>query len=245
MNTKEKVIAEINRFLASDNKYLLLTGTFQNEKHPLVLDMLAMTPGPLSILFRSSTMQNASLFLENKKPRSRGTPIILGTHKIYLDSINKTSWRISPKQVDVGILYPIDAFSPSEGHACVEDFLTRGAQKIFLVSWTDNVDLTWTDSLSCVHAIYDAEAERPDYHKRMLESIQARPRTIRNLPQYAQDTDPNFLKKIFCKGKCGEYRWMRLNKQNPGDEALRKANDFEYKATCLKCGYVATDNYNW
>ena len=66
-----------------------------------------------------------------------------------------------------------------------------------------------------------------------------------NLPIYARDKDKNRLMKHLCKDKCHSTRWGVLNKDYPGYSILKEAKMGEYKLTCLKCGNVAYDNYNW
>ncbi|RMR37942.1 hypothetical protein ALP36_02002 [Pseudomonas syringae pv. coriandricola] len=64
------------------------------------------------------------------------------------------------------------------------------------------------------------------------------------LPAYASDTDRSKVINIVCRDCC-KVRWAILNKPFPGFERLKTAGMAEYRAICLKCGYSATDNYNW
>ena len=68
---------------------------------------------------------------------------------------------------------------------------------------------------------------------------------INKLPLYAQSTQTNFLVQILCRGTCRINRWAKLNKSYHGQSALRDAPAGEFTATCLMCGYEASDNYNW
>ena len=67
------------------------------------------------------------------------------------------------------------------------------------------------------------------------------------LPQYAQAADPERVVQIFCKGECRESSWAEMNVPYPGKAELKKdsAGPPKFRATCLRCGYVATDSYNW
>jgi len=65
------------------------------------------------------------------------------------------------------------------------------------------------------------------------------------LPDYAKNADRAKVVQLLCKGKCGRGRWAELNKPYPGKDALHKAQMGEYKATCMRCGVPALDNYNW
>lgn len=65
------------------------------------------------------------------------------------------------------------------------------------------------------------------------------------LPNYASKADRAKVIQLLCKGKCGAVKWAEMNKPFPGQEVLSKAGMGEYKATCLRCGSTAQDNYNW
>lgn len=65
------------------------------------------------------------------------------------------------------------------------------------------------------------------------------------LPNYAQSADRKRVVKILCKGKCGTTRWAEMNVDYPGQEVLRNSDLGDFTATCLKCGQVAKDSYNW
>ena len=69
--------------------------------------------------------------------------------------------------------------------------------------------------------------------------------SIRSLPAYAQRADPTRLVRILCKGPCRKTRWGEMNADYPGKDVLRNAQPGEFTATCLVCGYVARDQYNW
>jgi hypothetical protein len=65
------------------------------------------------------------------------------------------------------------------------------------------------------------------------------------LPDYAKGADPSRLVKLLCKGKCSRVRWAEMNQPYPGKTEMRKAEMGVYTATCLYCGKIAYDNYNW
>jgi hypothetical protein len=67
---------------------------------------------------------------------------------------------------------------------------------------------------------------------------------VGNLPSYASGADRSRLISITCRD-CSKVRWAVLSKPFPGVERLKAAGMREYRAICLKCGYSATDNYNW
>lgn len=245
MNTKADAIAGIQSFLKSSSRILLLTGTYQNMKHVLLLKQVLTLSQPVSVLFRANSREHIEQFLNpvgiQKVPEGGAR---FGTHRVYGDTINTRSWQSSPAQVDVAVVYPADSLDARSGPVCVEDLMRR-AQKVCLVSWTDNKDLGWTSPFNPVRLVYDAEEERPDYHKTMLSHTAGASRqSFPGLPEYAQSTPAEFLVKIYCD-TCAYNRWARLNKPYPGDDALKAASMGEYIATCLMCRAEALDNYNW
>lgn len=254
MNTRQNATQSILSFLRTDDQFLLLTGTHQYEKHVLVLSTIFSNyPAPATILFRASHSNNIQRDLSlvpeltlTKKPKP-GDSIIHGEFILYVDTMNRRTWYSSPSGVDVAILYPIDALGYDEGDDCVQDLIRRKAKKIFLVSWTDSKNFGWTDQFNPIRVIFDAAEEDPEYHQRVLESVafpSSREPISENLPQYAQSTSKEYLVKIYCR-TCQRTRRARLNQKYPGKSALRNAEIYEYKATCLKCGEEAFDNYNW
>jgi hypothetical protein len=255
VNTRKKAIEEILSFIQSKERFLLLTGTYQNEKHVLALSLvLSKYPAPATVLFRANHLRNIEDFLSPvlkliKGPKS-GVPInVHGGYVLYTDTINPLSWSSSPRNIDVAMVYPIDSLDYEAGDDCVQDLIrARNARKIFLVSWTDDIDFGWTNQFNPVRVIFDAEEENPAYHKRMMDALASSPRSKvinEKLPSYASSIPEPFLVKILCRGKCHTARWARLNDPYPGRSALRSASIGTYIATCLVCGYEATDNYNW
>lgn len=66
-----------------------------------------------------------------------------------------------------------------------------------------------------------------------------------DLPKYAQKSAKSRLVKILCKHGCREERWAEMNVDYPGEGVIEVAEFGDYEATCLKCGVVAKDPYNW
>ena len=65
------------------------------------------------------------------------------------------------------------------------------------------------------------------------------------IPKYARRADPLRLVKVTCRSGCRKERWAEMDKPYPGDDVLSSAQVGDYTATCLKCGAVARDPYNW
>ena len=66
-----------------------------------------------------------------------------------------------------------------------------------------------------------------------------------SLPNYAARTNRRRLVKILCRSKCRSTRWAEMDRDYPGKDVLKKAPMGVFHATCLVCGYIASDNYNW
>ncbi|MCB2173381.1 hypothetical protein KQH65_11640 [archaeon] len=250
MNTKENATKEIIHFLHSDEETLLLTGTHQNVKHTLALECVLSFYPSSTLLFRTGN-RNFEDFLSpvikiNQRFKSGFPYKLMNNHVLYLDTVNPASWSKTPTSIDVAIVYPINALNEIEGDRVVNDIIRRKAKKTLLVSCTDNKTYDWTEQYQPTKVVYDAEAERPSYHQEMLKITDKKnaPFFVHNLPQYAKSTPHEYLVKILCRN-CGSTRWARMNTPFTGKTAMREANFGELEAICLKCGYRATDNYNW
>ena len=176
MNNRQQATEKIIDFIKSENKILLLTGTYQYEKHKLVLQQIARSVlSPSSILFRANGMDNVSSFLGKSTTRFQtGTPYKLGNHKLFIDTINVGSWKRTYDEYDFAILYPIDSVLKMKNKEAILDDLCihRHIGKIFIVSWTDHEsdDYSWLDKYQLNdRVIFDAEEENPKYHARVLE----------------------------------------------------------------------------
>lgn len=257
MTTREKVSRQLVLFSTfSDRKVLLLTGTHQYRKHILALSTIFdCYRSPSTVLFRTNHARNADDFLapiigkSGMAPRVKtGRPMnIAGGYRLFADTINPLSWKSTPSSIDVAVVYPIDSLDYDYGEKCVHDLMRRDVKKVFLVSWTDNVDgYGWTNQFDPVHVVYDAKEDDPEYHNRVLGCMSggSTRRIPKKVSRYAQHVPHEYLMRIFCD-KCRTTRWAELNKPYPGPTALKKAEAGEYTAKCVKCGYEAMDNYNW
>lgn len=174
MNTKENAIKSIFDFLQSEEKSMLLTGTHQFIKHELVLETIINHVAAKSdILFRVNSMKHLGSILEDFNSNYQtGVAYIAGKHHIYFDSFNKTSWKNTSYEYDLAIVYPIDSIlrNNNKKEVLQDLFDVRDINKIFLISWTDNpaYDFRTLSDYYDRHAVYDAEEEDPDYHKRVL-----------------------------------------------------------------------------
>jgi len=65
------------------------------------------------------------------------------------------------------------------------------------------------------------------------------------LPAYARGADRGRLVRVLCKGQCGMVRWAEMSVDFPGIDCLRNSQVGDFQATCLVCGRVARDSYNW
>ncbi len=172
-NAKEKIID----FLASDKKALLLTGTHQNEKHVLVLHSIVNAVSkPSSILFRANSMDNlGSFFKAHTKNFKTGKPYKMGKHAMYIDTINKASWKNTKHHYDYAIIYPLDSVLKISGREEIfkDLYVHRNVGKIFIVSWTDHRIYNYEDLAEFYdeHVVFDALEENPAYHQRVINVL--------------------------------------------------------------------------
>ncbi len=177
MNGKEQAIEEIEEFLKSDDKGLLITGTHQYQKHVLVMKILNKYYKNAHILFRINSMDNLTddAFIGLSKKPKAGEKIKIGNNYYEFDSFNtRSTWSRTSNNFDFAILYPIDALCRSMKKDAIKDLYTdKNIDKIFLCSWTDNLnyDFSKFSEFYSKHVIYDAEEEEPDYHQRVVNNI--------------------------------------------------------------------------
>ncbi|EGO63465.1 hypothetical protein [Acetonema longum] len=177
MNRKQQAIKDIENFLESDEKCVLITGTHQYEKHKLVMKILNTHYKNAHILFRINSMDNITddIFIGLSKKPSAGAQIKLSNNYYEFDSFNTSStWRKTSNRFDFAIFYPIDALCRSLKKEAISNlFEYKSIPKIFLCSWTDNsyYDYSKLSEFFSRQVIYDAEEEDLAYHQRVLESI--------------------------------------------------------------------------
>ena len=108
MNTRENLRSEIIAFLKSDKeKIMLITGTHQFEKHMEVLRTLNKNvQDGVKVLFRLNGKDNIeSIFQHSLKSAKLNTRIKVENLRMYIDTINKKSWR--NERYNVSIMYPV------------------------------------------------------------------------------------------------------------------------------------------
>lgn len=147
MGNKHETIYEIDKFLDSDEKGILITGSNAYEKHLLVMALLEKHYSGAKILFRINGMQNITdgAFLGsvgvNKQPKA-GEQIQIGHNYYEFDSlINRGTWDKTGRDFDFAICYPVDALAWKKNSEPIEElFKYKNIGKIFLCSWVDQPD---------------------------------------------------------------------------------------------------------
>lgn len=178
MNNKEECFNKIMEFLNNEDKCILVKGTNQYKKHKLVMSIINKHYKNEKILFRVNGMENIS---DNpflgwtgiKKKVKSGENIKIGNNYYQFDSMNTSNtWFNTDKKFKFAIVYPIDPIIRNKKYEALENlFNNKDLEKIFLISWTDSKKYDYngleryTDSI----AIYDAEEEDVEYHKRVVE----------------------------------------------------------------------------
>ncbi len=177
MNGKQQAIEQIEDFLKSNEKCILITGTHQYQKHRLVMKILNKNYKNAHILFRINSMDNITddAFIGLSKKPISGERLKIANTLYEFDSFNtSSSWSKTSSNFDFAILYPIDALCRSMKKEAISNlFEHKNIRKIFLCSWTDNIDydyLKFSEFFSR-QVIYDAEEEDSAYHQRVIDSI--------------------------------------------------------------------------
>jgi hypothetical protein len=183
LTNRDNAIKQLTEFVASDSeKVILLKGTHQYAKHSLILAMIAHYEEFKTGVFRSNSLQNVSMFLEQAGYKSAlgkrftsGKPYNLSGTSFYFDSLfTRSTWSKTPRELDFAILYPMDSFCESKKELkkeLLEDILQRKrVKKVFIVTWTDlRHDYEWLNEYVDRTVIYDVKEEDPAYHQRVLD----------------------------------------------------------------------------
>ena len=179
MYNKEQAIAQIKEFLFSNEKCMLLTGTYQFKKHKLIMRILNNHLTKNLILFRINSMQNIELeeflgWANIKKQPKAGERVAIGKNIYECDSIYTAStWSKTSRKFTCAIVYPIDGLCRRKKLDVIDNlFRFKEVSKIFLVSWTDRKDYDYSIFSQYVerYVVYDAE-EDPAYHKRVIDIV--------------------------------------------------------------------------
>ncbi len=176
MNNRANLQQEIKAFLQAENeKIMLITGTYQTEKHWEVLRTLNnCVQDGVKVLFRINAQNNIdSIFKSTLRNAKLNTRIKVGNLRLYLDTINSRTWKY--EDYNVSILYPVDSvchMKDEQREKVVSDLIQHTINKVFIISWTDNKDFTWLDEFAIDRkVVFDAEEEQPEYHQRVLELL--------------------------------------------------------------------------
>jgi hypothetical protein len=181
INGKKQAVEEIEKFLRSEDKGILITGTHQYDKHKLVMAIIEKKYKKANILFRTNSMSNIKDrdflgWCGVKKTPKAGEKIKIGNNYYQFDSCNtRNTWSNTSKDFDVAILYPLDSAYRGKIKEILDDlYIRKNISKIFLVSWTDRKDYNYSElSNYYINSIvYDALEEDKDYHFRVIEFCQ-------------------------------------------------------------------------
>lgn len=180
MNNKENAIRQIEAFLQSDEKCMLLTGTNQYEKHKLVMRVLNNQLENHLLLFRTNAMQNISNnehlgWAGVKRNPKAGERIRIRKNTYECDSLNSSNtWYKTNRKFSCALVYPIDPLCRDDKMDAIDDlFDHKDISKIFLITWTDRREYGYSlfDKYVDRRVAYDAEEEDPAYHKRVLDIV--------------------------------------------------------------------------
>lgn len=157
MNTLQNAIEQLEEFMNSTERMVLIKGTEHFKKHLLALHIIGNMTEKCNILFRCNTIQNAGDFLKTKTPARLGKAYLFDDqHTVYIDTNSNFMWKKSPEEVDYSIVYPFDSVCKEQNkEAIIEDIINRTKKKIFIVSCKDSYDYDWLNNYVDRHVIYD------------------------------------------------------------------------------------------
>lgn len=177
MNGKDQALEKAKQFLMGNQKGVLITGPHQYKKHILAMAAIEKCYKNSLILVRTNSMNNITNreFFGKvgimKQPKV-GEQIKIGNNYYEFDTFNnRGTWYKTSNQFDFALVYPIDYLARESKTEPIEDIVEhKGIKKLFLCSWTDTTNSTYSmfDDYFQEHIIYDAEEEDPAYHKRVL-----------------------------------------------------------------------------
>ncbi|MBK1809153.1 hypothetical protein JHL18_00630 [Clostridium sp. YIM B02505] len=177
MNNRENLRQQIELFLRNENeKIMFISGTHQNEKHREVLRVInSFLDKGVKVLFRANAIDNINEFIDNNDVDIKTKKLYKsGNLNMYFDSINKASWETGARY-NISILYPVDSICRKNDNTrreIINDLIRKTVHKIFLVTWTDNVDYTWLNEFTIDRkVVFDAEEEDMAYHNRVINII--------------------------------------------------------------------------
>lgn len=178
MNNRENLKMQIKDFIKNDNeKIILISGTYQNEKHREVLRTVnSIVPKGAKVLFRANSMDNIGGFINNPTINIKTKKLYRsGNLNMYFDSINRSSWDVGARY-NISILYPLDSvcrMKENRKKEIINDLLRKTVHKVFLVTWTDDFDYNGLDEFNIDRkVVFDAEEEDLAYHKRVLSFLE-------------------------------------------------------------------------
>lgn len=178
MNTKKDVVDAIDSFIASDEKGMLITGTYQYKKHYLVMRYIEQYHKNARVLFRINSMQNILMeeFTPLRRQPKAGETVWIGRNCYEFDAIfSPQTWHRTSVEFDFCIVYPIDYICRTCNLDPVIDLIDfKRIKKTFYISWTDSKknDYSMLSPYYSSHAVYDAEEEEPEYHQRVIHTIE-------------------------------------------------------------------------
>lgn len=162
------VTEEFDKFIDSDEKNCLITGTLINKKHLSVLKYLNDLGKKIRILVRVNSMSNLEDFFGKKY--KTGAPYKVGNLTIYFDSMDSKSQRNTPREFSGILIYPANSLKGVDDKNIIDVLNFRESQKVFWISSHDNTDFGSLKELCDIKhnvVINDSDAQ---LHNRVLDN---------------------------------------------------------------------------
>ncbi|MGL5694656.1 MAG: hypothetical protein ACRCXA_11305, partial [Peptostreptococcaceae bacterium] len=141
MRNEKLTLNQIEEFIKSDSKHCLVKGTDVNKKHLNILKYLNSLGKKLRILIRINSMQNSETFLGYNAQTNKLRKV--NNLNIYVDSMQVSSQRNTPKEFSCIIVYPIDSLKGINDKNIDDILNNKVASKIFWISHHDSTDYSY------------------------------------------------------------------------------------------------------
>ena len=181
MNNKASTVMQIEGFLASDDKCLLLSGTNFDEKHKIVMSIINKLYDNKLVLFRAphiSHIHNDGILgwvginEKNRKNLLNGKRMKIGSNIYECDDMyHPSSWHKTSRSFFCAIIMLGNRHDRKQMESIENVLKDKNAEKVFLVTNFSSIenDLLSLGKFISRHVIYDAEDESPEKHARVLE----------------------------------------------------------------------------
>jgi len=139
INNRENFINEVNSFLRSEGKGMLISENHINEKHRLLIALIDKIYINSTILFRTDELSNITEYFKfhTMNTPTAGETIKFGHNFYQFDSYaSEDSWSMTSEKLRIAIVYPIDQIknNPIALQSIDDLYTNKEVDKVFFIS---------------------------------------------------------------------------------------------------------------